>query len=75
MSLVCGDALGNTFCGDRTFAIWNYDTKSEINLYNSTLFNISMNSTGKENLIIYTTSLTDVRKYNLALKVRLANYS
>ena len=52
VSLVCGDATGTTFCGDRAFAIWDYDNNQEINLSDSTLFSFSLDTTGEENLII-----------------------
>jgi hypothetical protein len=38
VSLVCGDAIGNNFCGSREIVIWDSNLNSIHNLQTSTLF-------------------------------------
>jgi hypothetical protein len=39
VSLVCGDASGNNFCGSRELVIWDSNLNSIHDLQTSTLFN------------------------------------
>jgi hypothetical protein len=39
VSLVCGDATGNNFCGSRDLVIWDSNLNSNHDLATSTLFN------------------------------------
>jgi hypothetical protein len=41
-SLVCGDATGTKFCGNRNPIIWDIDLNSEVLISNSTLIKIDL---------------------------------
>jgi hypothetical protein len=43
-SLVCGDATGKIFCGNRIPTIWDINLNAEIDISSSTLFKINFDT-------------------------------
>ena len=63
-SLVCGDATGLTYCGNREILIWDNTLNKVHNLTGSTLFTLHENS-----LIIATNLQSNVGEHSFKLFV------
>jgi hypothetical protein len=72
VSLVCGDAAGNTFCGSRDIVIWDSDLNSVHNLQTSTLFTFD-STTGL--LTVIASSIQYIGTQNFIIKAQLYSYS
>ncbi len=70
-SLVCGDATGTKFCGNRIPIIWDINLKAEIKISDSTLFKLDI-ETGI--LIFKTSNLLDVGAHSYKFGVKLSDY-
>jgi hypothetical protein len=71
VSLVCGDASGNDFCGSREIVIWDSDLNSIHDLATSTLFTLD-SITGI--LTVSASSIENIGTHNFILKAQLSSY-
>ena len=71
MSLVCGDASGNNFCGSRELVIWDSNLNSVHDLQTSTILNYN-SVTGI--LTVSASSIENIGTHNFILKAQLSSY-
>jgi hypothetical protein len=71
VSLVCGDATGNTFCGSREIVIWDTNLNSVHDLSTSTIFTFDYTS---GMLTVSASSIENIGTHNFILKAQLLSY-